>query len=128
MLLFKCKIKTNKKEIKEMYQSRNWKPVPYTREEKESMAQFDYEESLREEEDGQELKAAALLSWTASNGAEIQVHGSLKEGFYDVAIDGQWTNHCVIVPAPAKYQAAGIVAVLGKVGLTAERKAVLESK
>ena len=103
-----------------MYRNRNWKPVPYTREEIEANAEYERIEALRNEEISSEI-----LSWTAGNGSKISVHYGQFGGF-DVIVDGAMTTNCKMVPAPAAYQAKGIVAKLGPVGLTAERKAICE--
>jgi len=131
MLLFKCKI-NQVKEIKKMTSNfnsyKNFKPVPYTREEIEANAQYEREEAIRDEEFEAEMADhQALLSWTAGNGSEIKIEYGSRTGFYDVAIDGEWKRDCVMVPAPSAYQAKGIVAMIGKVGLTAERQSVLEA-
>ncbi len=105
-----------------MYQSRNWKPVPYTREEIEATVEYERVEAIRAEEFNPEI-----LSWVASNGSAVSVRFG-QFGGYDVVIDGTMTQNCKMVPAPEKFQAVGIVAKLGPVGLTAERKAILESK
>ncbi len=106
-----------------MYRNRNWKPVPYTREEIEANEQYEREEALREEEDEAKME---ILSWTAGNGSKIVVRIAHSGRGYDVIVDGEWFEDCQMKAAPAAYQAKGIVAVLGKVGLTAERKAICE--
>jgi hypothetical protein len=107
--------------------SRNWKPVPYTREEIEANAEYERVEALREEEDEAKME---ILSWTAGNGSKIVVRFAHSGRGYDITVDGKWFEDCEISPVPAAQaaaaKAAGIVAKLGPVGLTAERKAMCE--
>lgn len=106
---------------------KNFKAIPYTRQEREENAEAECIERLQAEEAEAEFKAAALLSWTAGNGSEIRIYHDEKESFL-VIVDGKEYPLCYMQVANEKYQAAGLVAKLGPVGLTAERKAVLESK
>ncbi|SRR6266849_8337422 len=107
----------------------NWKSytkvIPYTKAEREEQAEADRIEALNAEED--EAKQE-ILSWTASNGAEIRVRYPRNGRGFDVIVGSEWHESCEMVPAPEKFRAVGIVAKLGPVGLTAERKAILESK
>lgn len=106
---------------------KNFKAIPYTKQEREENAEAERIERMQAEEIDR-----PLLSWTASNGSQISIQysrsGSGLDVGFDVSVDGMVYENCQMVPAPEKYQAAGLVAKLGPVGLTAERKAVLESK
>ncbi len=107
----------------------NWKSytkiIPYTKAEREEQAEADRIDAMNAEEDEANQE---ILSWTASNGAEIRVRLPHSGRGFDVIVDGKWYESVEMVPAPEKFRAVGIVAKLGPVGLTAERKAILESK
>jgi hypothetical protein len=72
----------------------------------------------------------ADVEWTASNGQRIQVWTGNRPWLYTVAVDGKFSHDCKIGPVPAKFADAarkhGVVAMLGRVGLNAERKAALQ--
>lgn len=73
----------------------------------------------------------ADVEWTASNGQRIQVWTGNRPWLFDVAVDGKFSLAKRIEAVPAKFADAarknGVIAMLGRVGLTAERKAALQS-
>src|SRR5260221_642236 len=106
MLLFKCRIK-QVKEIKDMTKSnynswKNFKAIPYTKQEREENAEAERIEQMQAEEIDQ-----ALLSWAAGNGSKISVQYSRSGDGFDVIVDGTLHANCQMVPAPEKYQEPG---------------------
>ncbi len=74
--------------------------------------------------------AKHAVCWTAKSGQMIEV--LVTDGIMLLSIDGHNQQEVEFSPLPAKqaeaYRAAGIVAKLGPVGVTAERKAAIEAK
>lgn len=89
-------------------------------------------ESLLSEQEEEELSSEAQsapdLEWTAQSGQRIRVWVNVILFHCDVEVDGVMHEECILESAPAKYRDQGVVGRLGPIGLTAERKAVIEQK
>lgn len=85
-------------------------------------------EVIEEEDDN---LPEADVEWTASNGQRIQVWTGNRPWLYTVAVDGKFSHDKKIEAVPVKFADAarknGVVAMVGRVGLTAERKATLQA-
>ena len=106
--------------------SKNWKPVPYG---KEELKRFEYAPGEREEMEREaDEDAACTLTWTASNGKKIAVRYNSMEEEYTVSIDNGLPKR-VFEVMPMRVD--GLVAKLDcgsfSIGLTAERKAILDA-
>ncbi len=107
-------------------QWRNYtKYVAPTAEEREIAKRMDAEM----EQEHAEARDEAI-SWTAKSGQLIEVY--VYGNQIAVSIDGHAANPAEFSQVPAKQaeaaRAAGIVAKLGNVGVTAEQKAAIEAK
>ncbi len=109
-----------------MYQSNNFKfgRNAYATSEEYQAA----EQVRRQEEQDYEDSRSQAISWTAKSGQELEVyvHGTSIQ----VHVHGKgWYDDCEFssnVPEAAK--AAGIVAKLGPIGVTAEQKSAIQAK
>ena len=84
------------------------------------------EDAEAEEDEAEALFGEADLEWTASNGQRVRVWAGNFQGQFHVAVDSKlWTGKS-FQPVPAKFAAQaqknGVIAMLGPVGLNAERK------
>jgi hypothetical protein len=77
-----------------------------------------------------EIMAKHAVRWTAKSGQMIEVF--VADSMMLLSIDGHDQQEVKFEALPAKqaeaYRAAGIVAKLGPVGVTAERKAAIEAR
>ncbi len=107
--------------------SPNFKRIPYTASERAELA------AAQAQEDQDFEESITVLAWTANKGATKIVVKLARSGHgFDLWVGDEYAQESVKVkPVPAEKSevaaANGIVAVLGTVGLTAERKAVLDA-
>lgn len=108
--------------------SKNWKPVPYSRTEREEMAAWDAME--RQDVASQEAEESAhkernTLTWTLQNGQIAHIH-PVTDRWGDLSYE-YWVGDGA--PSVADMESVRhhpiIVAKVGCLGLTAERKAAL---
>ena len=90
-----------------------------------------WEQEQIEKQQADDLRReCCVLEWTASSGQAIEVWVSSAESVM-VSVDGKDYNFCSFKPVPAaqaaRAKAMGIVCQLGPIGLTAERKAIVEA-
>ncbi len=110
--------------------SQNFKPVAYRRNEIEDMKSFTEMEQAQFEQERNEQDAhnnANTLVWTLSNGQEVRVRPVYDDHFdcimYAVKIgNAEYRNYDLELVR----NVPGVVAKVGPVGLTAERKSALE--